>query len=193
MIYINKFAKVDENVQLGENTKIWHWTHISKGVTIGINCVIGQNVFIGENVKIGNGVKIQNNVSIFEGVEIYDDVFCGPSVVFTNVINPRAFIEKKNEFKKTIVFKGVSIGANSTIVCGIKIKDYAFIGAGSLVAKDVKKFEKIYGNPATHKGWMTKEGNNINDLSLKNNIYICPITNVRYIYDKNKMELNIDE
>ena len=193
MIYINEFAQVDENVELGQNTKIWHWTHISKNVKIGSNCVIGQNVFIGKNVKIGNGVKIQNNVSIFEGVEIYDDVFCGPSVVFTNVINPRAFIERKKEYKKTIVSKGVSIGANSTIICGIQIKDYAFIGAGSLVANDVKQFEKIYGNPATHKGWVTKEGNNINEMSLKNNTHVCPITNVNYFYDKYKKELNIDE
>lgn len=190
MKYINETSKVDKNVSIGKNTKIWHWTHISSGSIIGENCTIGQNVFIGNNVKIGNGVKIQNNVSIFSGVEIEDEVFCGPSVVFTNVINPRSFIERKKEFKLTKVCKGASIGANSTIICGIIINKYSFIGAGSVVTKNVKKFEKIYGNPAVHKGWVTIEGNSI--IFNENKEYICPKTNKKYFFDKKNNEIKLE-
>ena len=190
MIYINETSQVDKNVSIGKNTKIWHWTHISSGSVIGENCTIGQNVFIGNNVKIGNGVKIQNNVSIFSGVEIEDEVFCGPSVVFTNVINPRSFIERKKEFKLTKICKGASIGANSTIICGIIINKYSFIGAGSVVTKNVKKFEKIYGNPAVHRGWVTIEGNSI--ILNENKEYICPKTNKKYFFDKKNNEIKLE-
>ena len=190
MIYINETSQVDKNVSIGKNTKIWHWTHISSGSVIGENCTIGQNVFIGNNVKIGNGVKIQNNVSIFSGVEIEDEVFCGPSVVFTNVINPRSFIERKKEFKLTRICKGASIGANSTIICGIIINKYSFIGAGSVVTKNVKKFEKIYGNPAVHRGWVTIEGNSI--ILNENKEYICPKTNKKYFFDKKNNEIKLE-
>ena len=190
MKYINETSKIDKNVSIGKNTKIWHWTHISSGSIIGENCTIGQNVFIGNNVKIGNGVKIQNNVSIFSGVEIEDEVFCGPSVVFTNVINPRSFIERKKEFKLTRICKGASIGANSTIICGIIINKYSFIGAGSVVTKNVKKFEKIYGNPAVHRGWVTIEGNSI--ILNENKEYICPKTNKKYFFDKKNNEIKLE-
>lgn len=159
--FVHQTSVVDDNVKIGEDTKIWHFTHISSGATIGKNCVIGQNVFIGQNVKVGNGVKIQNNVSIYEGVELEDDVFIGPSVVFTNVINPRAFIERKNEFKATIIKKGASIGANSTIICGNNIEEYALIGAGSVVTKTVPAYELWYGNPAEKKDKVDKSGNKI--------------------------------
>lgn len=156
--FIHQSAVLDENILIGEGTKIWHFCHISNQVSIGKNCTIGQNVFIGKNVKIGAGVKIQNNVSVFDGVEIEDDVFIGPSVVFTNVLNPRAFIEQKNQFLKTIVKKGATIGANSTILCGNTIGKFAFIGAGSVVTKSVKDFELWYGNPAQKKGMVNQFG-----------------------------------
>lgn len=158
-VFVHDTAIIDAAVKIGEGTKIWHFSHISESVKIGKNCVIGQNVFIGKNVKIGNGVKIQNNVSVYEGVEIEDDVFIGPSVVFTNVINPRAFIERKTEFKPTIIKKGATLGANSTIICGHDIGAYAFIGAGSVLTKAVQDFELWYGNPATKHGMVDKEGN----------------------------------
>lgn len=157
--YIHETSVLDEGVHLGAGTKIWHFSHISPGVFIGENCVIGQNVFIGKNVKIGNGVKIQNNVSVFEGVTLEDDVFIGPSVVFTNVINPRAFIERKSEFKLTLIKKGTSIGANSTIICGNTVGEYALIGAGSVVTRSVPAYELWYGNPASKKGSVDEDGN----------------------------------
>jgi UDP-2-acetamido-3-amino-2,3-dideoxy-glucuronate N-acetyltransferase len=156
--FIHSSSIIDTNVSIGEGTSIWHFTHISEGVSIGKDCTIGQNVFIGKNVKIGNGVKIQNNVSVFEGVVLEDDVFIGPSVVFTNVINPRAFMNKKSEFKITLVQKGATIGANSTIICGNTIGSYALIGAGSVLTKKVNDNELWFGNPAQKKGVVTKEG-----------------------------------
>tara|TARA_B100001964_G_C14259832_1_gene614698 strand:- start:1685 stop:2248 length:564 start_codon:yes stop_codon:yes gene_type:complete len=165
---IHESTYVDQNVRIGDNTKIWHFCHISDGVKIGKNCTIGQNVFIGKNVEIGNNVKIQNNVSVFEGVTLENNVFCGPSVVFTNVINPRSGIEKKNEFKKTLIKHGASIGANATIVCGYSLGVYSFIGAGTLVKKDVLDYAVEVGNPSKHIGWMDEYGNKI-DLPIKGN------------------------
>ncbi|MGC8814138.1 acyltransferase [Dictyoglomus sp.] len=156
--FVHESSYVDEGVEIGEGTKIWHFCHILRGSKIGKNCVLGQNVMVGPNVKIGNNVKIQNNVSVYEGVEIEDDVFCGPSCVFTNVINPRAFIERKNEFKKTKVKKGATIGANATIVCGVTIGEYAFVGAGAVVTKDVLPYALVVGVPARQIGWVCKCG-----------------------------------
>ena len=141
-------AYIDGEPNIGTGTHIWHFCHISEGAVIGQNCVLGQNVFVGKNVSIGNGVKIQNNVSVYEGVEIESFAFLGPSCVFTNVINPRSFVERKNEFKKTKVCLGASIGANATILCGITIGKYAMIGAGAVVTKDVPEFAVVVGNPA---------------------------------------------
>jgi UDP-2-acetamido-3-amino-2,3-dideoxy-glucuronate N-acetyltransferase len=149
---------IDKNVIIGDKCKIWHWTHVSSGAKIGSTCILGQNVFIGANVLIGNNCKIQNNVSIYEGVELENDVFCGPSMVFTNVINPRSFVERKKEFKKTLVKKGATIGANATILCGTTIGCYAMIGAGSVVLDDIKDFAIMVGNPAKQKGWISKMG-----------------------------------
>lgn len=159
--HVHPTAVVDNGVEIGDGTRIWHFSHISENVNIGKNCVIGQNVFIGKNVSIGDGVKIQNNVSVFEGVSIENDVFIGPSVVFTNVINPRAFIERKEEFRKTLIKQGASIGANVTIVCGNSIEEYAMVGAGSVITKSVGPGELWYGSPALKKGMVDKEGNKL--------------------------------
>jgi len=152
--FVHDSSFVDENVEIGEGTKVWHFSHILKNTKIGKNCNIGQNVVIGPNVTVGNNVKIQNNVSIYDGVILEDDVFCGPSMVFTNVINPRSHWPRKDEYKKTLVKKGVSLGANSTIICGITIGQYAFVGAGALVNKDVPKYALVYGVPARIQEWM---------------------------------------
>jgi len=157
--FIHKSSYIDNNVEVGENTKIWHFCHVLSNTKIGKNCSFGQNCVIGPNVKIGNGVKVQNNISIYDGVEIEDDVFLGPSMVFTNVINPRAFIQRKDEFKKTLLKKGCSIGANATIVCGVTIGKYALIGAGAVVNKDVPDFALMVGIPAIQIGWVDKAGN----------------------------------
>lgn len=151
---IHPTAIVDEGAQIGNETRIWHWVHISSGARIGEHCSFGQNVFIGNKVLIGNNVKVQNNVSIYDDVVLEDDVFCGPSMVFTNVINPRSHVSRKNEYKQTLVKRGASIGANATIVCGHTIGEYAFIGAGAVVTHDVPPYALMMGTPARRKGWM---------------------------------------
>jgi UDP-2-acetamido-3-amino-2,3-dideoxy-glucuronate N-acetyltransferase len=158
--FVNQYAVVDDNVKIGENTKIWHFSHIQSGSKIGKNCTLGQNVNIANNVTIGNFVKIQNNVSVYEGVELEDYVFCGPSMVFTNILNPRSkYPQVGAEFYiKTLVKEGASLGANSTIVCGITIGRFAFVGAGAVVTKDVPDFALVVGNPAKVKGWYSEAG-----------------------------------
>ena len=160
-IQIHPTAVVDEGAVIGAGTKIWHFSHIMPEAVIGENCVIGQNVMIAPQVVLGNQVKVQNNVSVYTGVVCEDDVFLGPGCVFTNVINPRSFIERKNEFRPTLVKKGASIGANATILCGITIGEYAMIGAGSVVTKDVPPYTLIVGNPGKPIAWVDKEGNRI--------------------------------
>ena len=150
---------VDDGAEIGEGTKIWHFCHIMRGAKIGSNCSLGQNVNVGGKAVIGNGVKIQNNVSVYDDVIVEDDVFLGPSMVFTNVINPRAFVQRKNEYKQTVLKKGCSIGANATVVCGVTIGEYALVGAGSVVTKDVPPYSLVYGNPARVHGKVDKEGN----------------------------------
>ncbi len=158
--YINQYAVVDDNVEIGENSKIWHFTHVQSGSKIGKKCILGQNVNIANNVMIGDFVKIQNNVSVYEGVELEDYVFCGPSMVFTNILNPRSkYPQVGAEFYiKTLVREGASLGANSTIVCGITIGRFAFVGAGAVVTKDVPDFALVVGNPAKIKGWYSEAG-----------------------------------
>lgn len=156
--YSHPSAVIDDGATIGEGTRVWHFCHIMAGAKIGTNCQLGQNVFVDNNAIIGNGVKIQNNVSVYNQVMIEDEAFIGPSVVFTNVTNPRSFIERKAEFKKTIVRKGATIGANATILCGIEIGEYALIGAGSVVTKDVPSFAVVTGNPAKVTGKTNKQG-----------------------------------
>ena len=151
-------AIIDEGAQIGEATKIWHFSHVCGGAQIGAKCSLGQNVFVGNDVKIGNNVKIQNNVSIYDAVYLEDDVFCGPSMVFTNVFNPRSHVIRKHEYRKTLVKRGVSIGANATIVCGNTIGEYAFIGAGSVINKEVKAYALMVGVPARQIGWVCQCG-----------------------------------
>jgi UDP-2-acetamido-3-amino-2,3-dideoxy-glucuronate N-acetyltransferase len=167
---------IDIGASIGDGTKIWHFVHICSGAQIGNNCSIGQNVFISNKVKIGNNVKIQNNVSVYDNVVIHDDVFCGPSMVFTNVINPRSFIERKNEYLDTVVNKGATLGANCTIVCGVNIGEYAFVAAGAVVTKDVPKFALVAGVPAKKIGWMSKFGKRMDLPLIGNGIYNCPYT-----------------
>lgn len=159
--FAHESSFIDSDVIIGEKTKIWHFSHILSNSIIGQNCSFGQNCVVGPNVRVGNGVKVQNNVSIYEGVEIEDDVFLGPSMVFTNVINPRAFIIRKEEFKKTHLKKGCSIGANATIVCGVTVGEYALIGSGAVVNRDVKPYALMVGVPARQIGWVSKAGNTL--------------------------------
>lgn len=156
-VLVHQTSCVDEDVEIGVGTKVWHFCHIQKGARIGKNCILGQNINVGKGAKIGNNVKIQNNVSVYSGVEIEDDVFLGPSCVFTNVINPRAFVNRKNELRKTRVLRGATIGANATILCGITIGEYAFIGAGAVVTADVPAYSLTYGCPASHHKLIDKE------------------------------------
>ncbi len=172
--YIHETAIVDAGAQIGEGTKVWHFCHVMGTAQIGKNSVLGQNVFVGSNVKLGNNVKVQNNVSVYEGVICEDDVFLGPSMVFTNVINPRSSVNRKQKFKTTLVKKGATIGANATIVCGVTLGEYCFIGAGAVITKSVKPFALMVGIPAKQKGWVSKLGN------ILNNNLICPETNEQY-------------
>ena len=174
LIHVSSF--VDDGAVIGRGTKIWHFCHILSKTVIGENCSIGQNVMIGPNVRVGNGCKIQNNVAIYDGVELADDVFCGPSCVFTNVNNPRAKVSRKNEFRNTPIGQGASIGANATIICGHSLGAYCFIGAGAVVTKDVADFALMAGNPARRIGWMSSAGERLKDD------LVCPRTRQKYTF-----------
>ena len=167
-------AIIDDGANIGDGTKIWHWSHICSGAKIGDDCVLGQNIYIGGRAIIGNNVKIQNNVSVYDDVILEDDVFCGPSMVFTNVNNPRANIERKDEYRKTIVRKGATIGANATIICGNEIGAYAMIGAGSVITKDVNPHSLMAGVPAKQIGWVSHAGEILGDD------LICPREGIKY-------------
>jgi len=184
--FVHPSSYIDENVEIGEGTKIWHFCHVLRNTKIGKNCVLGQNVMAGPNVKIGNRVKIQNNVSVYEGVELEDEVFCGPSMVFTNVINPRSFIERKHEFKKTLVKRGATIGANATIVCGITIGRYALVGAGAVVTRDVPDYALVVGVPARHVGWVCKCGTTLKEFD-ENGHAKCNYCGSEYKLEDNKL------
>lgn len=177
--YAHPSAIIDEGCIIGNNTKIWHFSHIMAGCTIGINCNIGQNVVVSPQVTLGNNVKVQNNVSIYTGVICEDDVFLGPSMVFTNVFNPRSAVSRKDQYKQTIVRKGATIGANATIVCGYEIGEYAFIGAGAVITKPVSAYALMVGNPARQTGWMSKNGHKLKFDA--EGVAYCPETNEKYI------------
>ena len=177
-MFVHDTAIIDSNVSLGSDIAIWHFCHIMSGSVIGDNSILGQNVMIGNNVRIGKGCKIQNNVSVYEGVELEDNVFCGPSCVFTNVLNPRSFINRKSEFKKTLVETGATIGANATIICGVNIGKYSLVGAGAVITKDVKDFCIVAGNPAKKIGWISSNGHRL-DKDLK-----CPETGEEFVLEK---------
>lgn len=173
---IHPTAIVDDGAQIGEGTRVWHWVHVSSGARIGKGCSLGQNVFVGNKVVIGNNVKIQNNVSVYDNVILEDDVFCGPSMVFTNVYNPRSAVNRKDEYRDTLVQRGATIGANSTIVCGTIIGAHAFIAAGAVVNRDVKPFALMAGVPARQIGWISEHGERL-DLPLRGNGEArCPAT-----------------
>lgn len=181
MIKIHPSAFVDEGCTIGDGTTVWHFSHIMKDCVIGEGCNIGQNVVVSPGVKLGRGCKIQNNVSVYTGVECEDDVFLGPSMVFTNVINPRAHVSRKHEYRETLLRKGCSVGANATIVCGHTLGEYCLIGAGSVVTKDVPAYALMVGNPARRVGWVSKYGEK---LSFDESGHaVCPATGERYILE----------
>jgi UDP-2-acetamido-3-amino-2,3-dideoxy-glucuronate N-acetyltransferase len=179
--YAHETAIIDSGCQIGSNTKIWHFSHIMPNCIIGERCNIGQNVVISPDVVLGTNVKVQNNVSIYTGVICEDDVFLGPSMVFTNILNPRSAIVRKSEYKQTIVKKGASVGANATIVCGITIGEYALIGAGAVVTKDIKPYALVIGNPARQTGWVSEYGHKLQ--FDKDNKAICPESSQEYILE----------
>jgi len=183
--FVHSSAIIDEGCVIGDGTKIWHFSHIMQGSVVGSNCNLGQNVVVSPKVVLGNNVRVQNNVSIYEGVICEDDVFLGPSMVFTNVINPRSAVSRKHEYLKTLVKKGASIGANATIVCGNEIGEYAFIGAGAVVTKPVPAYALVIGNPARQTGWMSEHGHKLKfDESGK---AVCPESGQEYLLSNNKV------
>ena len=183
--YAHETSVIDDGCKIGRGTKIWHFSHVMTGSEIGETCNIGQNVVISPGVRLGRNVKVQNNVSIYTGVICEDDVFLGPSMVFTNVINPRSAINRKDQYGSTIVEKGATIGANATVVCGIKIGKYSFIGAGAVVTKDVKPYSLVVGNPARHKGWMSEYGHKL--VFEQDGIATCSESGQRYRLENNEV------
>jgi len=190
-VTIHASAIVDEGAQIGDGSRIWHFTHVCSGAKVGKQCSLGQNVFIANDVLIGNNVKIQNNVSVYDAVIIEDDVFCGPSMVFTNVYNPRSAVTRKDEYRKTHIKRGATLGANSTIICGVSVGEYAFVAAGAVINRDVQNFALMAGVPAKQIGWMSRFGERL-DLPLKGNAEtICPNTNEKYILIDGKCSIAV--
>ena len=173
-------AIVDDGAQIGDGTRVWPWLHVCGGARIGARCSLGQNVFVGNDVAIGDNVKIQNNVSVYDAVTLEDDVFCGPSMVFTNVYNPRSAVPRKSEYRRTLVRRGATLGANCTIVCGTTIGEYAFVGAGAVVNRDVPAFALMVGVPARQVGWMSRNGERLELPLAGSGIASCPATGERY-------------
>lgn len=180
---IHPTAIVDDGARIGEGTRVWHWVHVSAGAVLGERCSLGQNVFIGSRVVIGNNVKIQNNVSVYDNVTLEDDVFCGPSMVFTNVYNPRSAVTRKSEYRDTLVRRGATLGANCTIVCGVSIGEHAFVGAGTVINRDVPAFALMVGVPARQIGWMSRFGERLALPLAGNAETVCPHTGDRYVLE----------
>jgi UDP-2-acetamido-3-amino-2,3-dideoxy-glucuronate N-acetyltransferase len=180
---IHPSAIVDAGAQLGEGTRVWHFVHVSAGARIGANCALGQGVFVGNDVVIGNNVRIQNNVSVYDAVTLEDDVFCGPSMVFTNVYNPRSAVPRKNEYRRTLVRHGATLGANCTLVCGSTIGEYAFVGAGAVVNRDVPAYALMVGVPARRIGWISRHGERLALPASGSGEAACPATGERYCLD----------
>lgn len=178
---IHPTAIVDEGAQIGDGSRVWHWVHISAGAQIGRDCSFGQNVFVGNRVRIGNNCKIQNNVSVYDNVTLEDDVFCGPSMVFTNVYNPRSAVSRKDEYRNTLIKRGVTLGANSTVVCGTTIGEYAFVAAGAVINRNVKPYALMAGVPAKQIGWMSQFGERLNLPLAGNSETLCPQTGQKYV------------
>lgn len=183
--FIHDSAIVDDGAQIGNGTRIWHFCHVSSKSVIGDNCVLGQNVYVADDVVLGNNVKVQNNVSLYTGVICEEDVFLGPSMVFTNVINPRSHVNRKAEFMSTLVKRGATIGANATIVCGVTLGRFCFVGAGSVVTRDVPDYALVVGNPAHQTGWMSEAGEKLNFAD--NHFAWCPVTREKYMLDKGQV------
>jgi UDP-2-acetamido-3-amino-2,3-dideoxy-glucuronate N-acetyltransferase len=177
---VHPSAIVDEGAQIGAGCRIWHWVHICAGARIGRACSFGQNVFVGNDVIIGNNVKVQNNVSVYDAVTLEDDVFCGPSMVFTNVYNPRSAVIRKDEYRRTLIRRGATLGANSTIVCGVTVGEYAFVGAGAVVNHDVPDYALMVGVPARQIGWMSQHGERLGLPLQGSAVAACPATGERY-------------
>lgn len=183
--FVHETAVIDENCEIGQGVKIWHFTHLMPGCKVGDNSVIGQNVFIASNVEVGKNVHIQNNVSLYEGIRCEDDVFIGPSVVFTNIKNPRSGINRKNQFVQTVICRGATIGANATIICGNEIGSYSFIAAGAVVTKPVAAYALVIGNPAIQKGWMSEAGSRL--IFNKEGVAKCAVSNHQYMIHNNSV------
>ena len=186
---IHPSAIVDEGAQLGEGTRVWHFVHVSAGARIGARCALGQGVFVGNDVRIGDNVRIQNNVSVYDAVTLEDDVFCGPSMVFTNVHNPRSAVPRKDEYRRTLVRRGATLGANCTIVCGTTIGEHAFVGAGAVVSRDVPAFALVLGVPARRIGWMSRHGERLPLPVSGRGEAACPATGERYRLDGDSLSL----
>jgi len=192
--HAHETAIIDEGAKIGPDTRIWHWVHVSSGADIGARCSLGQNVYVGNKVQIGNNVKIQNNVSVYDNVTLEDDVFCGPSMVFTNVYNPRSAVTRKDEYRNTLVKQGATLGANCTIVCGVIIGKYAFIGAGAVINRDVPDYALMVGVPAKQIGWMSRFGEQLKfiDQSDGSSRAICPHTGEVYKKDANAQVITLE-
>ena len=188
-VQIHPSAIVDAGATIGAGSRVWHWVHVSAGARIGARCALGQGVFVGNDVVIGDNVRIQNNVSVYDAVTLEDDVFCGPSMVFTNVYNPRSAVPRKDEYRRTLVKRGATLGANSTIVCGTTIGAYAFVGAGAVVQRDVPDFALVVGVPARRIGWMSRHGERLALPLHGDGEAACPATGERYRLRKGRCEL----
>ena len=189
---VHSTAIVDDGATIGASTRIWHWVHVCAGAVIGEKCSLGQNVFVGNQVIIGDNVKIQNNVSVYDNVTLENDVFCGPSMVFTNVYNPRSAVDRKSEYRDTLVEKGATLGANCTIVCGVRVGHNSFVGSGAVIKSDVKPYALMVGVPARQVGWMSSHGERVQLPLVGSGTWVCPHTGELYVLDRDRLTCHLD-